>query len=83
MARFKVSISAGAEADLLAIPFPMRRQLNQRILKLADEPRPADHETVGTAGDAAIVMHGYGLYYSVDDEASLVTVIAIVPEGRG
>lgn len=79
MAKFKLALTAGAEADLLAIPFPKRRQINQRILKLADDPRPDGHDMVGTAGGAALVLYDYEALYSIDDDASLVTIVAILP----
>lgn len=79
MAKFKLTLTVGAEADLLAIPFPERRQVNQQIPKLADDPRPDGYETVGTAGSCALVLYGYEVLYSIDDDTSLVTVVAILP----
>ncbi|MBI3297603.1 MAG: hypothetical protein HYZ75_05535 [Elusimicrobia bacterium] len=80
MARFNVSISDKAETDLLSIPFPLRRQINQRILGLAAAPRPDGFMSIGTDGGAALFIHGYALLYSIDDEDALVIVIAILPD---
>lgn len=81
MAKYSVSVGEKAEADLLEIPFPLRRQINQRILKLAADPRPAGFATIGTAGGAILYLHGRALLYSIDDDAFLVTVVAILPAG--
>lgn len=79
MARYSVSIGEKAEADLLALPFPLRRQMNQRILKLAADPRPEGFAAIGTGGGAILYLHGRALLYSVDDDARLVSVVAILP----
>lgn len=79
MARYRVAIGARAEADLMAIPFPHRRAINQKILSLRREPRPKDWEQVGSGGDAALIVHGYELLYSIDDDALSVSIVAILP----
>lgn len=78
MAGFKVVIGELAEADLLAVPFPMRRSINQRIQKLQDEPRPDGWEQVGTGGHAAMSLHGYELLYTIDDAERSVTITAVL-----
>lgn len=83
MARYNVAILAGAEADLFGIPFPIRRQVNQRILKLAEDPRPEGRESVGTGPDAVLPVHGCEVYYSIDDEARRVTIVAVLRADAG
>ncbi len=78
MARYSLSIGALAEADLLAIPFPHRRQINQKIMSLRDAPRPEGWVQIGTEGGAAVVMHGYELLYWIDDDALGIEVVAIL-----
>mgnify|MGYP001576619872 CR=1 FL=1 len=82
MARYRVSIGARAEDDLLAIPFPFRRALHQRIMRLREVPRPVGWEQVGAGGNAALVVHGYELLFTIDDESTTVTVVAILPRQR-
>ena len=79
MARFRIAIGAQAERDLLSIPFPMRRSINQRIRRLQDEPRPTGWEQVGTEGEACLVLYGYELLYTIDEAGATVTIVAILP----
>ena len=79
MAKYKVRIGKRAEADLLSIPFPFRRQIHQRILKFSHDPRPEGWESVGSGENAVFLLRGYELYYAVSDTDESVTVIAILP----
>ncbi len=78
MARYKIVIGARAESELLSVPFPHRRLIHQRIMRLRDDPRPDGWEQVGTAGGAALVVHGYELLYSIEDEALSVELVSLL-----
>jgi mRNA-degrading endonuclease RelE of RelBE toxin-antitoxin system len=78
MAKYRIAIGALAERDLRAVPFPMRRQINQRIQRLRDDPRPDGWERVGAGGEACLTLYGYELLYAVDDAAGVVTVVAVL-----
>ena len=78
MASYSVVIQPSAEAEFRAVPFPFRRQLNQKIYALKEQPRPADSELVD--GELRLVrVAGWRLLYEVDDEASRLVVLAVLP----
>ena len=81
MARYSVTIKRSAEAEFLAAPFPFRRQLNQKIYALKEEPRPADSQVVD--GELRVVLVArWRLVYVVDDERSMITVLAVLAPAR-
>ena len=77
MGSFKVLIESVAESDIRAVPFPFRRQLNQRLMRLKEEPRPADAEQVSEADKFRLRVHGWVVLYEVEDSRELVTVWAV------
>lgn len=75
MASFSVAIKASAVDELRVVPFPFRRQINQRIMRLKDDPYPAGVESLGDSyrwrvGD-------YRILYEVDERARVVTIAAV------
>ena len=78
MASFRVTILPSAGRELMQVPFPIRRQINQRIMSLMTKPRPPLSRIVN--GDILLVeCSGWRLVYEVDDAATVVTVLAILP----
>ena len=77
MAKYRIAIGALAERDLLAVPFPMRRLINQKIQRLRDDPRPDGWQRVGTGGESCLILYGFELLDTIDDAASVVTVAAV------
>ena len=76
MAGYRVRIRAAAEAELLGLPFPLRRQVNHKICGLKREPRPVGCEELG-GGRCRLRLHGRRILYTIDDVQNLVTVYAI------
>lgn len=77
MPSYRVRIDADAEAEFLAVPFPFRRQLNQRIVRLKEEPRPPDAERLSAEEKFRLRVHGWRVLYEVDDEALAVRVLGV------
>jgi hypothetical protein len=76
MALFKVRLIQAAEAEFLAVPFPIRRQINQEIHKLKDNPTPEDCEILDPP-TFQLPVHGWFLLYEVDDERRVVSILRI------
>ena len=78
MASYRVKVLHSAEQELVAVPFPFRRQINQRIMGLKTQPHRADARIV--LGDLMLVeVSRWRLVYSIDYAALTVTLHAILP----
>ena len=78
MASYSVAIGETAASDLLTVPFPFRRQINQRIMKLKTNPRPPAAELVVEKNERhALDVAGWRILYEIDDEARLVRIVNI------
>jgi mRNA-degrading endonuclease RelE of RelBE toxin-antitoxin system len=77
MASLRVEIEDAAERDFRAVPFPFRRQLNIQLNKLKDDPVPPGSKVVAD-GLMKLPVHGWHVLYDVDQEAGIVTILAIV-----
>jgi hypothetical protein len=76
-ASFSVIFATGVDTDLQSVPFPFRRQINQRIYKLKDAPRPIEAEVI--EGQVMLLkIERWGLVYEVDDLSLSLTVWAVV-----
>jgi mRNA-degrading endonuclease RelE of RelBE toxin-antitoxin system len=76
MASFRVEIEAAAERDFRAVPFPFRRKINIQLNKLKDDPAPSESEMVDE-GLMRLHVHGWHVLYDVDEDAGIVTILAI------
>jgi mRNA-degrading endonuclease RelE of RelBE toxin-antitoxin system len=74
MASYSVRIVTSAEAEFLAVPFPFRRQINQRIHSLKNNPHPVWAQPDAPPGYFTIHVHGWRVQYSVDEDALTVTI---------
>lgn len=77
MGDYRLSISPGARAEVQALAFPLRRQVNHAICSLARDPRPSRWEPIADANEGRIVLHGQVILYTVDDEKRVVIVHAV------
>lgn len=77
MASFEVRLSRSAERELLEVPFPIRRQLNQAILTLRAEPAPSGARAIDGAGAYSWPLHGWRLVYRVNEETRVILVAAV------
>lgn len=80
MPSYRVLIDVAAEEEFREVPFPFRRQINQRIVRLKEEPRPRDAERLSEEEKFRLRVHGWRILYEVDDEALAVTVRAVVKD---
>ena len=80
MGSFKIRLRRSVEAELRAAPFPFRRQTNQRIMRLKEEPLPEDAELISEEEKYSLPVHGWRGVYEVDDAQRLVTVCAVLEE---
>ena len=79
MGSFSVRLLPSAVKELEAVPFPFRRQINQRVNGLKSNPRPAMARVL--AGEQWVLpIHGWLLLYEIDPPRAQVTVVAIVTE---
>lgn len=79
MGSFKIFVLPSAEQEFLAAPFPFRRQINQRIARLKNDPRPPDCERLSEAEKYRLAVHGWFILYEIDDKKLLVTIWAVLP----
>lgn len=79
MASFSVVIRKSAVDELLAVPFPFRRQINARIFKLKATPRPVGAELVVEDERYRLQVAAWWLLYEIDDAAELITIVSIQP----
>lgn len=77
MASYKVIILPAAETEFRAVPFPFRRQLNQRLVRLKENPRPPDCQRLSEDEDYRLEVHGWIVLYSVDEGSTTVTLWAV------
>ncbi len=78
MGSFKIRFLPAAEREFRAAPFPFRRQINQRIMRLKEDPFPADAELITEAEKYRLPVHGWRVIFKVDDALELVTIIAVL-----
>jgi len=76
VARYSVLIGDEAKDEFLTIPFPFRRQVNQRINKMKLDPRLADSEAIAGSDRFRLDVAGWRILYEVDDVALEVTIVA-------
>ncbi len=78
---FEVVVLPAAVAEFRAIPFPFRRQLNQKIFKLKLIPRPG--EAVLVENEVFVLpLDRWGLIYEVDDDSKVITVFGVMVFSR-
>jgi len=77
MASYSVVIREAAVEELLATPFPFRRQINQRIFKLKTDPRPPDAERILEDEHYRVLVAGWWILFHVNDPQGVLTIVAI------
>lgn len=76
MATFRILIGAEAKVEFLAVPFPFRRQINQRVQTLKADPRVGDAEAIAGSDRFRLDVAGWRILYEVDDTLREVTIVA-------
>jgi len=78
MDSFKIRLHLSVEAEIQAVPFPFRRQINQRIMRLKGDPLPEDAELISEQEKYSLPVHGWRVVYEVDEARLLVTICAVL-----
>ncbi len=78
MGSFKIAVLPSADKEFRTVPFPYRRQINQRIVRLKQDPRPPDCERLSEAERYRLFVHGWFILYEIDDQSRLVTIWAVL-----
>ena len=86
MDSYKVRLKKSAEEEFRGVPFPVRRQLNQRFGKLKTQPWPPEPQTdewqslsAGHHPRFRLRAYGYKVLYEIDEGQKVVTIFAILP----
>ena len=79
MAGYSVIITERAEKDIAAIPNRKdRERIDQRIRRLADNPRPLGSKKLAGPDDRYRVRQGdYRILYSIEDEIRIVSIVHV------
>ena len=77
--KYTVLILPSAQRELGAIPQPFRRQIDARIISLADDPRPSGCKKLKglNRGLYRIRQGDYRIIYDVQDQITTVTVVKV------
>ena len=77
---YVVSVRRSAQRELEAIASPFQQKIEERMLSLGDNARPAGCKMLkGSEKSWRIRIGDYRLVYEIDDSAKTVTVIKIRP----
>lgn len=82
MASYDAVITKDAEKELRTVPFPFRRQINIGLNKLKKDPRPKLCERIDEGENYRLRISGWRVVYVIDDEASTITIVAIMKDER-
>ena len=75
---YRLEIRRTAEADLRRLAEPVFTRINERILALRDDPRPAGvRKLQGQQEGWRIRVGDYRVIYLVDDSARSVTIVRV------
>jgi len=78
VARYRLFIKPSAVKDLEAIPLKRDRQrLIERLLKLAEDPRPFGSEKLSGQEKYRLRQGRYRILYAIDDQNLLVQVVKV------
>ena len=76
MEKYSVLIGKEAKLDFLRIPFPFRRQVNQRVNKMKSDPRLAGAEAIAGSNRFRLDVAEWQILYEVDDAARTISIVA-------
>ena len=77
MASYSVLVKRSAEKEIAGLPLGVRRRVVDRVLALADLPRPVGSEKL-TGDDKYRIRQGdWRVVYTIDDAARTVTVVRV------
>jgi mRNA interferase RelE/StbE len=84
MSQYRLDIRDKAKQQLkLVLPQRLRAEMVQAILDLPDEPRPPNSELQRELqGRYRLKIDGWRVFYKLDDDDKVVTVLEIRPRNR-
>ncbi|MGA0558630.1 type II toxin-antitoxin system RelE family toxin [Larkinella sp. VNQ87] len=78
MSKYKLVITKSAEKELVKLPVQVIQQIQEAVLKLADDPRPAQCKKLKGFKDLYRIRIGdYRIIYSIRDSVLIVEVLRI------
>jgi len=72
---YSLQIAASAQREFEAIPFPFKRQLNQKVNSLKNDPRPRGCERIGEDPLYRIRTGGWVALYWIDEAKRAILVL--------
>lgn len=82
MATYNVVTLPVAERQILAVPFPFRRQLVHALVRLKNDPRPANSHVL-ELDVHRLILHGWRVVYVVDDDQLVITIVRVAQDSPG
>lgn len=83
MSQYELRLSSSAEKELESLDDRLFERVDAKILALVDEPRPAGAKKLkGRTSAWRIRVGDYRVIYSIDDKASLVTIVRLAHRSR-
>jgi mRNA interferase RelE/StbE len=77
-ARYRVEIAPAAQRELSKLPKNVKKRIDERILALAENPRPPGSKKLEGADDFHRIRVGdYRIVYQIKDKVLLVLVVRI------
>ena len=78
MARYRIVFTPSAERAFLALSKDVQRRIDQRLLTLQDNPRPAGITALkGDAGILRLRVGDYRVLYTVHDDQVVILIVAV------
>lgn len=76
MALYRVAFRRSAELELYAVPFPFRRQIAQRLMRLQNDARPTEAQHV--AGNVyRLFIYGWHVTYVIDEDEAMIAIARV------
>lgn len=80
---YRVIASSSVKDDLKTIPQPFRKNIQDAIITLADNPRPSGVKKLSGMREAYRIRIGqYRVGYKIQDRQLIVLVIAVAERGK-
>ncbi len=77
MASYSVEIKQSAAKEIAALPLRDRRRVVERIVRLAEDPRPVGCEKLSNDDKYRVRQGNYRILYQVMDSELIVSVVKV------
>lgn len=74
---YSLVVKKSAERELRSLPKADLRRVTDRILDLAQDPRPPGHEKLSGQEHYRIRQGDYRVVYAIDDDHRVITIVKI------